>query len=229
MPSVAWWTPLPLRQQSRRFSRFTCGRRRARRRRTCLWDVLCACFPSGRSSPFLRRSGQANITHSHHPSGRGRGLATRALLFVSHYTANEGREEAVIQVAPENPASTAVARRAGFAPGKQPHSKDGTQFHWYIRDLRVAPQQRPTVTGQPSASLETHQSHVHLATRSRRRPCHLAGFDRYWKGRQPRRVGPPHRELMMYQKSQHEVSIGTAGPRFEAPDTAKITKHPHTP
>ncbi|MFC8519708.1 hypothetical protein [Streptomyces sp. NPDC057257] len=53
------------------------------------------------------------------------------------FAANEGGEEAVIQVEPENPASAAVAQRAAFTPGKQVHSKDGTQFNWDIRELHV--------------------------------------------------------------------------------------------
>jgi RimJ/RimL family protein N-acetyltransferase len=42
------------------------------------------------------------------------------------------------QVEPENPASAAVARRAGFTPSKPTHGKDGTRFDWYIRDLHTA-------------------------------------------------------------------------------------------
>ncbi|MFF2655719.1 GNAT family N-acetyltransferase [Streptomyces sp. NPDC058045] len=84
--------------------------------------------------------GQVNVAYGLYPSWRGRGLATRAVLLASQYTATEGGEEAVIQVDPENPASAAVARRAGFTHRKQPHGKDGTRFDWYIRDLHVAPQ-----------------------------------------------------------------------------------------
>ncbi|MCX4825674.1 GNAT family N-acetyltransferase [Streptomyces sp. NBC_01142] len=82
--------------------------------------------------------GQVNVAYGLYPSWRGRGLATRAVVLASRYAASEGGQEAVIQVEPENPASAAVARRAGFTPGKQPHSKDGSRFHWYIRGLRVA-------------------------------------------------------------------------------------------
>jgi len=82
--------------------------------------------------------GQVNVAYGLYPSWRERGLATRAVLLASQYAASEGGEEAVIQVEPGNPASAAVARRAGFTPGNQSHSKDGTRFHWYIRDLRVA-------------------------------------------------------------------------------------------
>ncbi|MEV0847446.1 GNAT family N-acetyltransferase [Streptomyces sp. NPDC049954] len=83
--------------------------------------------------------GQVNVAYGLYSSWRGRGLATRAVLLASQYAASEGGAEAVIQVDPENSASAAVARRAGFAPGKQSYSKDGTRFDWYVRDLRVAP------------------------------------------------------------------------------------------
>jgi RimJ/RimL family protein N-acetyltransferase len=57
--------------------------------------------------------------------------------LASQYAASEGGQEAVIQVEPGNPASAAVAQRAGFTPGEQTHSKDGTRFNWYIRELQV--------------------------------------------------------------------------------------------
>ncbi|MER5228176.1 GNAT family N-acetyltransferase [Streptomyces flaveus] len=84
--------------------------------------------------------GQVNVAYGLYPSCRGRGLATRAVVLASQYAASEGGEEAVIQVEPENPTSVAVAQRAGFTPGKQAQSKDGTRFIWYIRDLRGATQ-----------------------------------------------------------------------------------------
>ncbi|MFK3732297.1 GNAT family N-acetyltransferase [Streptomyces sp. NPDC088090] len=82
--------------------------------------------------------GQVNVAYGLYPSWRGRGLATRAVLLAVPYAASEGGAEAVIQVEPENPASAAVARRAGFAPGKPTRRKDGTRFDWYIRDLHAA-------------------------------------------------------------------------------------------
>lgn len=82
--------------------------------------------------------GQVNVAYGLYPSWRGRGLATRAVLLATRYAASEGGAEAVIQVEPENPASAAVARRAGFTPGEPPHDKDGTRFDWYIRNLHAA-------------------------------------------------------------------------------------------
>jgi RimJ/RimL family protein N-acetyltransferase len=84
--------------------------------------------------------GQVNVAYGLYPSWRGRGLATRAVLLASQYAASEGGEAAVIQVEPGNPASASVAQRAGFTPGKQTYSKDGTRFDWYIRDLRATTQ-----------------------------------------------------------------------------------------
>ncbi|MFF3618828.1 GNAT family N-acetyltransferase [Streptomyces sp. NPDC002467] len=82
--------------------------------------------------------GQVNVAYGLYPSWRGRGPAIRAVLLASEYAASEGGVEAVIQVEPENPASAAVAQRAGFAPGTPTHSSDGTRFDWYTRDLHAA-------------------------------------------------------------------------------------------
>ncbi|MFF9567437.1 GNAT family N-acetyltransferase [Streptomyces sp. NPDC014685] len=84
--------------------------------------------------------GQVNVAYGLYPAWQGRGLATRAVLLASHYAATEGGKEVVIQVDPENHASVAVARRAGFSPGEQPPGNDDTRFDWYVRDLRDAPQ-----------------------------------------------------------------------------------------
>lgn len=82
--------------------------------------------------------GQVNVAYGLYPSWRGRGLATRAVLLASRYAADEGGAEAVIQVEPDNPASAAVARRAGFTL-REPASRTdagGTRFDWYVRDLK---------------------------------------------------------------------------------------------
>ncbi|WP_308435231.1 GNAT family N-acetyltransferase [Streptomyces minutiscleroticus] len=70
-------------------------------------------------------------------AGRGRGLATRAVILVSRCATGEGVKQAVIRVEPENAASSAVARRAGFTPGKHTHGADGTRLDWYMRDLCI--------------------------------------------------------------------------------------------
>ncbi|MDL4777582.1 GNAT family N-acetyltransferase [Actinomadura xylanilytica] len=83
--------------------------------------------------------GQVNVAYGLYPSWRGRGLATRAVVLVSRYAADQGGKELVIQVEPENAASVAVARRAGFIPGKHAHGEDGTRLDRYIRDLCIDP------------------------------------------------------------------------------------------
>ncbi|MGR3935546.1 GNAT family N-acetyltransferase [Streptomyces sp. BRA346] len=83
--------------------------------------------------------GQVNIAYGLYPSWRGRGLATRAVLLATRYAAQEGGKEAVIRVEPENAASAAVARRAGFTPSGHTRGQDGTRLDWYVRDLRVQP------------------------------------------------------------------------------------------
>ncbi|CAL9624926.1 GNAT family N-acetyltransferase [Streptomyces sp. enrichment culture] len=84
-----------------------------------------------------------NVAYRLYSSWRGRGLATRAVLLASRYAVIEGAHEVVIQVDPENPASAAVARRAGFTPAKQPHSNDATRLDRYIQDLREDHPGRP--------------------------------------------------------------------------------------
>ncbi|MFE7532425.1 GNAT family N-acetyltransferase [Kitasatospora sp. NPDC057542] len=84
-------------------------------------------------------AGQVNIAYGLYPAWRGRGLATRAVLLVCRYAAGEGADQAVIQVAPENPGSAAVALRAGFTYVKQVLDADGNRFDWYVRNLSREP------------------------------------------------------------------------------------------
>ncbi|MET8624051.1 GNAT family N-acetyltransferase [Kitasatospora sp. NPDC004669] len=79
--------------------------------------------------------GQVNVAYGLYPSWRGRGLATRAVRLVCGYATRTGAREAVIRVEPGNGASAAVARRAGFAPGKHTFEQDGTRHDWYLRSL----------------------------------------------------------------------------------------------
>ncbi|MFB6778279.1 GNAT family N-acetyltransferase [Streptomyces sp. NPDC056352] len=67
------------------------------------------------------------------------GLATRAVALVRGYAAADGATQGVIKADPENGASVAVARRAGFASVKQVLEADGALFTWYVHDLRSAP------------------------------------------------------------------------------------------
>lgn len=82
-------------------------------------------------------AGQVNIAYGLYPAWRGQGLATRAVLLVCRYAAGERAEEAVIHVAPGNPGSAAVARRAGFGFVDQVLSTDGNRFDRYVRDLSI--------------------------------------------------------------------------------------------
>ncbi|MFI9359563.1 GNAT family N-acetyltransferase [Kitasatospora sp. NPDC053057] len=79
--------------------------------------------------------GQVNVAYGLYPSWRGRGLATRAVLLASGYAARVGAREAVIRVEPENAASAAVARRAGFRPAGRMRDAHGTVHDWYLRGL----------------------------------------------------------------------------------------------
>ncbi|MFJ9771403.1 GNAT family N-acetyltransferase [Kitasatospora sp. NPDC101157] len=79
--------------------------------------------------------GQVNVAYGLYPSWRGRGLATRAVLLASGYAARAGAREAVIRVEPENAASAAVARRAGFRPAGRVRDGHGTLHDCYLRGL----------------------------------------------------------------------------------------------
>ncbi|MFC4606912.1 GNAT family N-acetyltransferase [Streptomyces maoxianensis] len=89
-------------------------------------------------SPSLA-AGQVNIAYGLYPAWRGQGLATRAVHLVCRYAAAEGAAQGVLQVAPENPGSAAVARRSGFTYVKQVREAEGNRLDWYVCDL-------PTVT-----------------------------------------------------------------------------------
>lgn len=80
--------------------------------------------------------GQVSLAYGLYPLWRGRGLATRAVLLASRYAADRGGTEAVIEVEPENRASVAVARRAGFALYGRGELGDGTPIDRYVLALR---------------------------------------------------------------------------------------------
>lgn len=84
-------------------------------------------------------AGQVNVAYGIYPAWRGRGLATRAVLLACGYAATAGGRQAVIQVEPENCASVAVARRAGFASAGYATGADGTRLDRYVRDLPFTP------------------------------------------------------------------------------------------
>ncbi|MFF2952861.1 GNAT family N-acetyltransferase [Kitasatospora sp. NPDC057965] len=83
--------------------------------------------------------GQVNIAYGLYPAWRGRGLVTRAVHLVSGYAAQEGAREGVIRVDPENLASAAVARRAGFRYVGRLPEPPGTPLDRYVRPLAGIP------------------------------------------------------------------------------------------
>ncbi|MFD0337975.1 hypothetical protein ACFVH0_04670 [Streptomyces sp. NPDC127117] len=96
--------------------------------------------PKARVTVEQAKTGEFSVRAGTTPD-RSTALGTRPghprLLLALRYAAGEGGQGAAIQVEPENPASAAVARRAGFTPGKQTRSKDGTRSGHYIRGLRA--------------------------------------------------------------------------------------------
>ena len=58
--------------------------------------------------------GEANISYSLYPAGRGRGLASRAVGLVMRFLAANGFSAGIIRAEEANIRSVAVARRCGF-------------------------------------------------------------------------------------------------------------------
>lgn len=87
--------------------------------RTVADDVLVGIIDVQLDQHFLT-AGQANLAYLLYPLWRGYGFATRAvLLAVGFLRLHTDIREAVILTPPENPASAAVAHRAGFHPAGQ--------------------------------------------------------------------------------------------------------------
>lgn len=80
--------------------------------------------------------GQAQLAYGLYPSARGRGFATRAVTLACAFAlALPGIAEAVIRVDPRNPASAAVAVRAGFRyVGHRNEAGEGGH-DWYVHAL----------------------------------------------------------------------------------------------
>lgn len=79
---------------------------------------------------------QANLAFGLYPAWRGQGLATRSVLLALRFLESRPEiEEALIRVDPANPASAAVARRAGFAfLGQVP--EDSGAMEWFVKGVR---------------------------------------------------------------------------------------------
>lgn len=82
--------------------------------------------------------GQAQLAYGLYPNARGRGFATRAVMLACGFAAAlPGVAEAVIRVDPRNPASAAVAVRAGFRyVGHRNEAREGGP-DWYVRKLML--------------------------------------------------------------------------------------------
>lgn len=75
---------------------------------------LAGCVGIQRGLDYLRE-GEVNLTYALYPPWRGRGWAARAVaLAMRPEVARRPVARFVIRVAPDNPESVAVARRAGF-------------------------------------------------------------------------------------------------------------------
>jgi RimJ/RimL family protein N-acetyltransferase len=74
--------------------------------------------------------GQANLAYGIYPAWRRRGIATRAVRLACEHALSVGASEVVIRVDPDNPASAAVARRAGFAYFER-RVDGGETLDWY--------------------------------------------------------------------------------------------------
>lgn len=84
--------------------------------------------------PYLQ-PGTVNISYGLHPAWRGQGIATRAVLLAGVHAAAEGAVQSVLRIEPENTASIAVAKRAGYVPFHQSEEDDGRIFTWYAKSL----------------------------------------------------------------------------------------------
>ena len=83
--------------------------------------------------------GEANVSYSLHARARGRGYATRAVELVCSFLRDREAAAAVIRAEPDNPASLAVAERAGFVRGDTITTRDGHTLVVFRRTLAAAP------------------------------------------------------------------------------------------
>lgn len=87
--------------------------------RTVSGDVLVGTLELQLEKPYLA-AGQANLAYGLYPRWRGQGFATRAVLLAVEFARrNTGVREVLILTSTGNPASSAVAFRAGFRPAGQ--------------------------------------------------------------------------------------------------------------
>jgi RimJ/RimL family protein N-acetyltransferase len=84
--------------------------------------------------PYLAAD-QVNISYGIYPAWRGRGLAARAVQLACQHAIARGASRAVIRTDARNPASAAVARRAGFVHLGRQTEEDAVETDWFERRL----------------------------------------------------------------------------------------------
>lgn len=101
--------------------------------RTLAEDTLAGTIEVQLDKAFLTPD-QANLAYGLYPKWRGQGLATSAvLLAVEFVRRNTDMREVLILTATGNPASAAVARRAGFrAAGQLDDESDMLDRHLLV-------------------------------------------------------------------------------------------------
>lgn len=97
---------------------------------------LAGCVGIQRGLDYLT-VGQVNVTYAVYPQWRGRGYATRAVALAMQLEADRRDTLTfVIRVAPDNPDSIAVARRAGFLPAGRTDDENG-HLLWFHRPVHT--------------------------------------------------------------------------------------------
>ncbi|MCI2424241.1 GNAT family N-acetyltransferase [Saccharopolyspora sp. K220] len=95
-------------------------------------DVLVGTVDLRVHEPYLAGD-QANLAYGIYPAWRRRGLAVRAVRLACAYVHHTGlASEVVIRTHPDNHASAAVARRAGFRFSHREHDRT-EPLDWYVR------------------------------------------------------------------------------------------------
>ncbi len=85
--------------------------------------------------PFLSKR-QANLAYGIYPAWRRQGIATRAVVLACEFLRRRSDVgEAVIRAEPDNPASAAVARSAGFTFSHRTNDEHG-RYDWYLLPIR---------------------------------------------------------------------------------------------
>jgi RimJ/RimL family protein N-acetyltransferase len=98
-------------------------------------DTLVGTIDVQLHQPYLGER-QANLAYGIYPAWRKQGLATRAVVVACEFLRRRvDVDEAVIRTEPDNPASAAVARRAGFVFSQHADDEHG-RYDWYVLPLR---------------------------------------------------------------------------------------------